>query len=233
MSMRHSLLPPAVVVLPQLPHASRCHLCCQPSSLPLPQPQLLLAVTAHPCDLAALAAYRSSRCPLLLNHSRSHTLLSRCSTRAQPPSFPPAPAAGQHRLSHCLPCSHPQPPLGATHTNATTSFLSHNHSPRRTATALTFLPRFLVRPRCCSPRRTPSASFSSLCLYRSSRPPLPSLLVDCCLLPLAPIVDAAVVLLLRLLPTAYRRYQLSATTAVLSSNLLYFLRLFHPLLPLS
>ncbi|RWW07468.1 hypothetical protein GW17_00029152, partial [Ensete ventricosum] len=54
----------------------------------------------------------------------------------------------------------------------------------------------------------PAASFSSLCrsrLCRSSRPPLPSLTAGCCLLPPAPIADAAAVLLLHLLPTACRR----------------------------
>ncbi|RWW12763.1 hypothetical protein GW17_00023559 [Ensete ventricosum] len=88
------------------------------------------------------------------------------------------------------------------------SSLSRCRSPRRTAAALTFLPRFLAGPRCRSPRRTPAASFSSLCrsrLCRSSLPPLPSLTAGCCLLPPAPIADAAAVLLLRLLPTACRR----------------------------
>ncbi|RZS02238.1 hypothetical protein BHM03_00032258, partial [Ensete ventricosum] len=67
--------------------------------------------------------------PLHLHHRR-------CSTRTQPPSFPPAPAAGQRR---CLPCSQPQPPLGAPHADATASSLSRCRSPRRTAAALTFL----------------------------------------------------------------------------------------------
>ncbi|RRT49564.1 hypothetical protein B296_00040358 [Ensete ventricosum] len=53
-----------------------------------------------------------------------------------PPSFPPAPVAGQRR---CLPCSQPQPPLGAPHADATASSLSRCRSPRRTAAALTFL----------------------------------------------------------------------------------------------
>ncbi|RWV77992.1 hypothetical protein GW17_00061110, partial [Ensete ventricosum] len=66
-----------------------------------------------------------------------------------------------------------QPPLGASHADATASSLSRYRSPRRTVVALTFLLRFLVEPCCRSLRRTPVASFSSLCcshLCRSSRP---------------------------------------------------------------
>ncbi|RWW36800.1 hypothetical protein BHE74_00058153 [Ensete ventricosum] len=69
--------------------------------------------------------------------------------------------------------------------------------------------------------------------FGNSRPPLLYLTADYCLLPPAPIVDAIAVLLLCLLPTVCRCCQLSATAAALSSNLLCFLRLFHPLLPLS
>ncbi|RWV77812.1 hypothetical protein GW17_00061315 [Ensete ventricosum] len=117
--------------------------------------------------------------------------------------------------------------LGAPHADATASSLSRNRSPRWTVAALTFLPRFLAGPHCRSPRRTPAASFSSLChsrLCRSSRPPLPSLTVGYYLLPPAPIADVAAVLLLRLLPWP--------VAVALSSNLLCFLWLFHPLLPL-
>ncbi|RWW18044.1 hypothetical protein GW17_00017992 [Ensete ventricosum] len=77
---------------------------------------------------------------------------------------------------------------------------------------------------CCRSRVMPSC--------RNSRLPLPSLTVGYCLLPPAPIADAVVDLLLRLLPTACRYCQLSATAAAPSSNLLCFLQLFHPLLPL-
>ncbi|RZR92917.1 hypothetical protein BHM03_00021316 [Ensete ventricosum] len=60
-------------------------------------------------------------------------------------------------------------------------------------------------------------------LCRSSRSPLPSLTTGYCLLPPAPIADAAIVLLLCLLPTACRHCQLSATAATLSSNLPFLL----------
>ncbi|RWV84585.1 hypothetical protein GW17_00053689, partial [Ensete ventricosum] len=133
----------------------------------------------------------------------------------------PAPTVSQRRRSRCLPYSQPQPQLGAPHADATASSLSRCHCPH--------LPPSLPR----SPRRTLAASFSSLCcsrLCRSSRPPLPSLTVGCCLLPPAPIANDVTVLLLRLLPTACRRYQLPVTTAALSSNLLCFPRLNLPFL---
>ncbi|RZR86182.1 hypothetical protein BHM03_00013330 [Ensete ventricosum] len=77
---------------------------------------------------------------------------------------------------------------------------------------------------CC-----PVASQPCCCLpCCSSCLPLPSLIVDYYLLPPVPIVDATVVLL----PMACCHCQLSAMAAALSYNLLCFLWLFHPLLPL-
>ncbi|RWV93130.1 hypothetical protein GW17_00044436 [Ensete ventricosum] len=77
---------------------------------------------------------------------------------------------------------------------------------------------------CC-----PVASQPCCCLpCCSSCLPLPSLTVDYFLLPPVPIVDATVVLL----PMACCHCQLSAMAAALSYNLLCFLWLFHPLLPL-
>ncbi|RZS09717.1 hypothetical protein BHM03_00040831 [Ensete ventricosum] len=73
-------------------------------------------------------------------------------------------AASPHHCSTFFPpCSYrrptspqPQPPLGASHADATASSLSRYRSPRRTVVALTFLLRFPAEPCCRSPRRTPS-----------------------------------------------------------------------------
>ncbi|RWW36969.1 hypothetical protein BHE74_00057965 [Ensete ventricosum] len=101
-----------------------------------------------------------------------------CSTRAQPPSFPPAPAAGQRRLNRYLPCSQPQPPLGAPHADATASSLSRCRSPRADCRC-PHLPPSL-------PRRTPLPQLSSdpRCLVffplpqspLSQQPPAPAIL---------------------------------------------------------
>ncbi|RZR99184.1 hypothetical protein BHM03_00028680 [Ensete ventricosum] len=125
---------------------------------PVPQRSLLSATPFAPahssaasascccCELVPLPIVAAGSICCLQPHPAGHlfhlssfpciSTTRRFSTHAQPPSFPPAPVAGQCR---CLPCSQLQPPLGAPHADATASSLSRCRSPRRTAAALTFL----------------------------------------------------------------------------------------------
>ncbi|RWW37751.1 hypothetical protein BHE74_00057091, partial [Ensete ventricosum] len=105
---------------PSLLSHSRCH----------PSSATAAGHLCHPFHLLFSAA--GHHLPLLLNHSRSHTLLGRCSTRALPPSSfaaPSPPAAGRCLLFPCRCCL----------------LLSRCCSPCRTVAAL-FLPTLLPQP---------------------------------------------------------------------------------------
>ncbi|RRT32544.1 hypothetical protein B296_00049326 [Ensete ventricosum] len=170
-------------------HSHRSQPSSQPHSRCHPSSAIATSHLCHPSS--SLFSIVDHHLPLLLNHSRSHPLLGRCSTRAQPPSSsvaPSPPTAGRCLLFPCHYC-------------------------------LPHLPH-IQRYCCCSLQRYCCCSLQH-CPTTSAQPPMPSLLthlppplLPCFLLPLR---TAAAFLLNRSL-TCHVVASLSLAAALTAAN---------------
>ncbi|RRT32615.1 hypothetical protein B296_00033389 [Ensete ventricosum] len=155
-------------------------------SPPLQHPSAIFAIPLHPLFSAV-----DHRLPLLLNHSRSHTLLDRFSTRAQPPSSsvaPSPPVAGRCLLLFPCHCCLPHlPHVSHCHLCCQPSLMSsslplpqpssdcHCPLPSYSASRSLHNPFCLADPTCLQIQRYCCCSLQC-CPTNSAQPPLPSLL---------------------------------------------------------